>query len=86
MANSTAYVLSAGGLVFANKLIVQKDVTTSVRVGVATVAAAVATAGIDKLFPGMGVGLGVIMVAVAILTNGVPFLEFITGQKLGPTS
>lgn len=86
MAESTPYVLAAGGLVAANKLFVQSDPLTSVRIGVATVIAAVATAGIDKVMPGMGVGLGILMVAVAILTNGVPFLEFVTGQKLEKAS
>lgn len=83
MADSTPYVLAAGGLVVANRVLVTSDYQAAVKIGAATGIAALATAGIDKAFPGLGVGLGILMCVVAVLTNGVPFLEFVTGTKLG---
>lgn len=69
MAESTAYVLAAGGIVFADRVI--NDKRADVVVAIATGAAALATAGLDKAMPGAGKGLAVLMVLGALLTSGV---------------
>lgn len=84
MAASTAYVLAAGGMVLADRMLTHKKI--DVPVAVATGAAALVTAGIDKAIPGLGVSLGVLMVVAAALSSGVRVVEAIAKTGGGNTS
>jgi uncharacterized membrane protein YgcG len=78
MAESTPYVLTAGGLVFVDRALNRG--TLDAPVAAATFAAALATAAIDKAVPGLGKGLAVIMVVAAGLTSGVAVVRWIDSR------
>ncbi len=75
MAASTGFVITAGGLVIANDLIVGPwDGPKEVKRAIATVIAAFASAGIDRVIPGLGTGLAVILALTAAVKVGPPLL------------
>jgi hypothetical protein len=78
MAESTPFVLAAGGMVFADRALNRG--TLDAPVAAATFAAALATAAIDKAVPGLGKGLAMIMVVAAGLTSGVAVVKWIDAQ------
>lgn len=79
MAESTAYVLAAGGIVFADRLLNEDKADVMVAVG--TGAAALVTAGLDMLAPGFGKGVAVLLVLGALLTSGPPVVSALTAKK-----
>lgn len=71
MAKSTPYVLSAGAITLAHGLVVDKReardlLVTTLAVGLA----AVVSAALDAVLPGLGTGVSVLMLTVTALTLG----------------
>jgi hypothetical protein len=82
MAASTGFVVTAGALVLIDDLVSDKWQTPkALRVSVATVAAAYVSAGIDKVLPGLGTGLAVVLVAGVVLSSGARILGKIFGES-----
>lgn len=79
MAESTAYVLAAGGIVFADRLLNQHRPDLVVAVG--TGAAALVTAGLDMVAPGFGKGVAVLLVLGAVLTSGPALVRALGGDN-----
>lgn len=82
MAVSTPWVLTAGGLVFADRIVAGDG--PDVRVAVATGAAALITAGIDKAAPGMGRGLAILLCLGAVLTAAPRLVRALPGGATLP--
>lgn len=81
MAASTAMVLAAGGMAFADKGLNKGN--WDVRIPIATGAAALITAGTESINPQIGKGIATIIVLGAFLTSGVRLIQFIsTGKKV----
>lgn len=86
MANSTAIVLTAGALSMGDLILTGWDTRKGVVIGVGTVAAAYVSAGLDKLIPGLGTGLAVVLVLGVVLTKGVDlFTKFNPSGAKTPT-
>lgn len=80
MAASTGFVVTAGALVLADDLLSDKfEAPKALRVSVATVVAAYVSAGIDKVIPGLGTGLSVVLVAGVVLSSGARIMGKIFG-------
>lgn len=76
MAKSTPIVLSAGAITLGHALVVDRAeprdlLITTVAVGLA----AVVSAGLDAVAPGLGTGMAAVMLTVAVLTYGVPLAQ-----------
>lgn len=71
MAQSTGVVLAAGAFALGD-VIISGTYTPQlgVRLVAGTVAAAFVSAGLDKVVPGFGTGVGVVLLAGAVLGNG----------------
>lgn len=70
MASSTGIVVSAGALSLADLVLEGWKPDQGVPIAVATVLAALISSGLDRIIPGLGTGLGVILLAGVILTSG----------------
>jgi hypothetical protein len=82
MAASTGFVVTAGALVLIDDLVNDKwETPKALRVSVATVLAAYVSAGIDKVIPGLGTGLSVVLVAGVVLSSGGRILNKIFGES-----
>ena len=72
MASSTGIVVTAGVLSLGDLILSdtgwQPD--QGLRISVATVLAALVSSGLDRVIPGLGTGLGVVLLAGVILTSG----------------
>lgn len=79
MASSTGIVVSAGALSLTDLILTGWDPLAGVRISVATVLAAFVSSGLDRLAPGLGTGLGAVLLAGVILTSG-PRIA----SKIGP--
>jgi hypothetical protein len=82
VADSTPYVLVAGGIVFADRLL--NKGTPDLVVAASTGAAALVTAGLDVLVPGLGKGAAVLLVLGAMLTSGPAVINALTIKKGNP--
>lgn len=76
---STGIVVTAGALSFGDLILTGYHADAGVRIAVATVLAAFVSAGLDKVIPGLGTGLGAVLLAGVILTSGPRIV-----QKLAP--
>lgn len=79
MADSTPYVLAAGGVIFANRLLAGQTPDRLLLIGAGTAAAALVTAGLDVVLPGFGKGLGVLLVLGAVLREGPDLITRLPG-------
>lgn len=71
MAKSTGIVVAAGAFALGDVILNdQYTPALAIRLTVGTVAAAFAAAGLDKVVPGFGTGVGVVLLVGAILGNG----------------
>lgn len=70
MAASTGIVITAGGLSLLDLIVTDWQPAQGLRISVATVAAAYVSAGLDKVVPGLGTGLAVLLVMGVILRSG----------------
>lgn len=70
MAASTGIVLAAGGIAALDLIINDGGQTKLIRVTVGTVGAALVSAGLDHVVPGLGRGAAIILLMTAILTSG----------------
>jgi hypothetical protein len=77
--DAATLVIAAGGIVFADRWLNRGK--PDLVVAVSTGAAALATAGIDVLAPGMGRGLGMLLVVGALLTSGPALVSALTVKK-----
>lgn len=82
MAASTAMVLAAGGMAFADRGLNKSD--WDIRIPIATGAAALITAGAESISPQLGKGIAVIVVLGAFLTSGVRLIQYVSsgGKKV----
>lgn len=71
MAASTAIVVTAGSLSALDVILNDNgDQQRLIKIGVATVGAALVSAGLDKVAPGFGKGIGVVLLFGVVLTSG----------------
>lgn len=70
MASSTGIVVTAGALSLADLVLTGWDAKQGVRLSVATVLAALISSGLDRVIPGLGTGIGVVLLAGVVLTSG----------------
>lgn len=75
---STGIVVTAGALSFGDLVLSGYDAKSGVRIAVATVLAAFVSVGLDKVIPGLGTGLGAVLLTGVLLTSGPRIV-----QKLG---
>jgi hypothetical protein len=81
MAASTAMVLAAGGMAFADSGVNKSN--WDIRIPVATGAVALITAGAESINPQLGKGIATIIVLGVFLTSGVRLIQFVsTGKKV----
>ena len=71
MASSTGIVVTAGALSLGDIVLTGWSPQPALRVTVATVLAALVSAGLDKVLPGLGTGLAVLLLTGVVLTSGV---------------
>jgi hypothetical protein len=86
MASSTGIVVSAGALSLTDLVLSGWDPAQGIRLSVATVLAALVSSGLDRVIPGLGTGLGVVLLAGVILTSGPRIVDHLAGpakQGLG---
>lgn len=82
MAASTPLVLTAGALVITTDLLSDKwDTAKETRNAVATVVACFVSAGLDKVLPGFGTGLAVILVVGVAIKAAPPLMDKVFGSK-----
>lgn len=73
---AVGFVVTAGGLVIANDLINGPwEAAKEVKRAVATIIAAFVSVGIDKVLPGLGTGMAVILAVTAAVKVGPPLLN-----------
>jgi hypothetical protein len=70
MASSTGIVVTAGALSLTDAVLTGWTAKTGLRVTVATVLAALVSSGLDRVIPGLGTGLGCVLLAGVVLTSG----------------
>lgn len=68
--SSTGIVVTAGALSLTDLILSGWNAQQGVRITVATVLAALVSAGLDRLIPGLGTGLGAVLLAGVLLTSG----------------
>jgi len=72
---STGFVVAAGGLVITYDLLVGPwNPPQEIKRGLATVVAAIVSYGVDRVIPGLGTGLAVILALTAAVKVGPPLL------------
>ncbi len=82
MAASTGFVVTAGALVLVDDMVSDTWSTPkALRVSVATVVAAYVSAGVDKVVPGLGTGLSIVLVAGVVLSSGARIMGKIFGES-----
>lgn len=86
MAQSTGIVVTAGALALADLALTEWDPHVGLRIGVGTVVAAAISAGLDKVMPGVGTGLGVLLLLAAVMGNGPKIAEKLFGALPAPTA
>lgn len=71
MASSTGLVVAAGALSMADLVLSDEyKPETGIRITVGTVLAAIVSSGLDRVLPGLGTGVGVVLLASVVLTSG----------------
>lgn len=70
MASSTGIVVTAGALSLTDLALTGWKPGPGLRISVATVLAALISSGLDRVIPGLGTGLGVVLLAGVLLTSG----------------
>ncbi len=70
MANSTGIVVTGGAVSFADAVLNDWKPETGVRIGIATVLAALVSAGLDRVMPGLGTGVASLFLLSVLLTSG----------------
>lgn len=70
MASSTGIVVTAGALSLTDLVLNGYKPESAVRISVATVAAALVSSGLDRVIPGLGTGLGAVLLAGVLFTSG----------------
>lgn len=83
MASSTGIVVTAGALSLADLVLTGWEPTSGLRITVATVIAALVSSGLDRLAPGLGTGLGAVLLAGVILTSGPRIVDKMTPHTTG---
>lgn len=71
MSSSTGLIVTAGALSLGDVVLTNWVPETALRISVATVLAALVSAGLDKVIPGLGTGLAVLLLMAVVLTSGV---------------
>lgn len=79
MASSTGIVVTAGVLSIGDLVLTGYEPIQCVRISVATVLAALVSSGLDRVIPGLGTGLGVVLLAGVILTSGPRIVDHLAG-------
>lgn len=79
MASSTGIVVTAGALSLTDLILSGWQPDQGIRLSVATVLAALVSSGLDRVVPGLGTGLGVVLLAGVILTSGPRIVDHLTG-------
>lgn len=79
MASSTGIVVTAGALSLTDLILSGWQPDQGIRLSVATVLAALISSGLDRVIPGLGTGLGVVLLAGVILTSGPRIVDHLTG-------
>jgi hypothetical protein len=79
MASSTGIVVSAGALSLGDLVLTGWKPDQGIRISVATVLAALCSAGLDRLIPGLGTGVAAVLLAGVILTSGPRIVEKLAG-------
>lgn len=80
MASSTGIVVTAGALSMTDLILTGYVPKSAVRITVATVLAALVSAGLDRLAPGLGTGLGAVLLAGVIFTSGPKIVDHLKGN------
>lgn len=70
MASSTGLVVTAGALSLTDLILDGWKPDQGIRITVGTVLAALVSSGLDRTIPGLGTGLGVVLLAGVVLTSG----------------
>jgi hypothetical protein len=84
MAASTGIVVTAGGLSLLDHVLTETwDPGLGLRIFAGTVAAAFASAGLDKVIPGFGTGAAVILLVAVVLKSGPRISEKIFPPREG---
>lgn len=79
MASSTGIVVTAGVMSFTDLVLTGYQPDQGIRITVATVLAALVSSGLDRVIPGLGTGLGVVLLAGVILTSGPRIVDHLSG-------
>lgn len=79
MASSTGIVVTAGVLSLTDLVLESWKPDQGIRISVATVIAALVSSGLDRVIPGLGTGLGVVLLAGVILTSGPRIVDHLAG-------
>lgn len=82
MANSTALVLTAGAIALSDELLIKHNSGTALRIAAATGIATIINAGLDKAIPGLGIGIGAVLVVAAALHSAPRLLDFFNGKAV----
>lgn len=75
MARSTGIVVTAGGISALDLIMTDYTNQAMLRITGATIAAALVSAGIDKIAPGLGTGAAALLLVAVLLKSGPPIAE-----------
>lgn len=75
MAKSTGLVVTAGSLSALDLILSDYDNARMLRITGATIAAALVSAGLDKLVPGLGTGAAALLLMAVLIKSGPPIAE-----------
>lgn len=75
MAKSTGIVVTAGAISALDLILDQYDNSAMLRITGATIAAALISAGLDKLIPGLGTGASALLLMAVLIKSGPPIAE-----------
>lgn len=75
MAKSTGLVVTAGSISALDLILNDYDNVAMLRITGATVAAALISAGLDKLVPGLGTGASALLLLAVLIKSGPPIAE-----------
>jgi len=83
VASSTGIVVTAGVLSLTDLVLSGYNPTDGVRISVATVLAALVSSGLDRVIPGLGTGLGCVLLAGVLFTSGPRIVDNLTPHTSG---
>jgi len=83
MAKSTGLIVTAGALSLTDLALEGWEPSQGVRIAGATIVAALVSAGLDKLIPGLGTGLGVLLLVAVLFKSGPKISDHLFPPRTG---